>query len=113
MAPPQLRGLLRRQILRDMTVGFALASIAAAAWWFGVARPRQIKYEEFYKNYDANAVAATMTASFEEKGGYYLELLLSHIFTAFTLQKNEHLFHSIPQREMFSAQLLVLDTQYS
>ncbi len=70
MAPPQLRGLLRRQIMRDITVGFALASISAAGWWFGVARSRQIKYEEFYRNYDANAVAQSMIASFEEKGGF-------------------------------------------
>ena len=69
MAPPQLRGLLRRQIIRDLAVAFALGSIGAAGWWFGIARPRQIKYEEFYRNYDANAVAASVTPSFEEKGG--------------------------------------------
>lgn len=69
MAPPQLRGMLKRQLMRDITVGFTLSFIGAAAWWFGVARPRQLKYEEFYRNYDAQAVAESMTASFEEKGG--------------------------------------------
>ena len=68
MAPPQLRGMLRRQIVRDIAVGVLLAFTGGAAWWFGVARPRQLKYEEFYRNYDAEAVAKSMTASFEEKG---------------------------------------------
>ena len=68
--PPQLRGMLGRQIMRDIPLGFTLAFAGAAAWWFGIAQPRQRKYEEFYKNYDAQAVAASMTASFEEKSGH-------------------------------------------
>ena len=72
MAPPQLRGMLRRQIMRDIAVAFTLAFSGGAAWWFGVAMPRQRKYEEFYRNYDAQAVAAKMTASFEEQGGHQL-----------------------------------------
>ena len=69
MAPPVMRGMLRRQIMRDLAIGFTLALTAGAGWWFGVAQPRQRKYVEFYANYDAEAVAASMTASFEEKGG--------------------------------------------
>lgn len=69
MAPPQLRGMLKRQIMRDIAVAFTLAFAGGAVWWFGVAKPRQQKYEDFYKNYDAKAVAESMTASFEEKGG--------------------------------------------
>lgn len=72
MAPPQLRGMLRRQIMRDIATAFLVGCAGSAAWWFGIARPRQRKFEEFYKNYDANAVAASMTASFEEKGGWAL-----------------------------------------
>lgn len=68
MAPPQLRGLLRRQIMRDIAVAFTLGFASGAAWWFGIAKPRRLKYEEFYKNYDANAVAESMTASFEQGG---------------------------------------------
>lgn len=68
MAPPQLRGMLRRQIMRDMVTAGLVGFIGGAVWWFGIAKPRHRKYEEFYKNYDANAVAAKMTASFEEKG---------------------------------------------
>lgn len=56
--------------MRDIAVGFTLSFAGAAAWWFGVALPRRRKYEEFYKNYDAQAVAESMTASFEEKGGF-------------------------------------------
>lgn len=70
MAPPQLRGMLKRQIMKDIAVGFALSFMGAGAWWFGVALPRRRKYEDFYKNYDAQAVAESMTASFEEKGGF-------------------------------------------
>ncbi len=70
MAPPQLRGMLKRQIVRDIAAAFALGFAGGAVWWFGVVKPRQRKYEEFYRNYDAQAVAESMTASFEEKGGF-------------------------------------------
>lgn len=70
MAPPQLRGMLQKQIMRDIAVALTLGVSGAAAWWFGVAKPRQNKYYEFYKNYDAQADAESMTASFEEKGGF-------------------------------------------
>ena len=66
MAPPQLRGLLKKQIMRDIAVAFTLAFSAGGAWWFGVAKPRRVRYEEFYRNYDAEAVANSMTASFEK-----------------------------------------------
>lgn len=69
MAAPQLRGMLKKQIMRDIITAGLVGFTAGAVWWFGIARPRHQKYEEFYRNYDANAVAATMTASFEEKGG--------------------------------------------
>ncbi len=62
--PPQLRGMVRRAARRDIIVGFIVGFSAGAVWWFGIARPRRLKYEEFYRNYDANAVAETMTASF-------------------------------------------------
>lgn len=69
MAPPQLRGMLRKIIMRDLAIGVFLAFSGGAVWWFGVAKPRRLKYEEFYKDYDANAVAESMTASFEEEEG--------------------------------------------
>lgn len=58
--------------MRDILVGTTLGWLVGAAWWFGVALPRRKKYEEFYRNYDAKAVAAATKASFEE-GGHYLE----------------------------------------
>ena len=69
MAPPQLRGLLRKQIMRDLATGFTLSFVGASVWWFGLARPQCMSYVDFYSNYDAKAVAASMTASFERKGG--------------------------------------------
>lgn len=66
MAPPQLRGFLRRQLYRDIVTAITLGWVAGAGWWFGVAIPRRKQYEDFYRNYDANAVAESMKASFEE-----------------------------------------------
>lgn len=66
MAPPQLRGLLRRQLYRDIVTAVTLGWVAGAGWWFGIAIPRRKQYEDFYRNYDANAVAESMKASFEE-----------------------------------------------
>ena len=68
MAPPKLRGLLKRQIGRDLVTAVTLGWIAGMGWWFGVAVPRRQRYEAFYKNYDAKAVAESMKASFEEGG---------------------------------------------
>ena len=64
--PVQLRGALKRQVLRDVVTALTLGWIAGAGWWFGVAQPRRTTYENFYRNYDAKAVAASMKASFEE-----------------------------------------------
>ena len=52
--------------MRDIVTAVTLGWIAGAGWWFGVAQPRRTTYENFYKNYDAKAVAASMKASFEE-----------------------------------------------
>ena len=65
--PPQLRGLLRRQLGRDLAIGVTLSWVAGAAFWFGIAAPRRKVYEDFYRNYDAKAVAASMKASFEHE----------------------------------------------
>lgn len=63
-----MRGMLKRKIMRDILIGVTLGWIAGAAWWFGHALPRRRRYEEFYRQYDAKAVAASMKASFE--GGH-------------------------------------------
>lgn len=66
MAAVQLRGLLRKQVMRDILTAVTLGWAVGAVWWFGVAQPRRKVYEDFYRNYDAKAVAANTKASFEE-----------------------------------------------
>lgn len=66
MAAVQLRGLLRKQIIRDILTAVTLGWAAGAVWWFSVAQPRRKVYEDFYRNYDAKAVAASTKASFEK-----------------------------------------------
>ena len=65
MAAFQMRGLLLSSVKRDLAMGSAVSLIAGAAWWFGIVIPRRKRYDEFYRNYDAKAVAASMKASWE------------------------------------------------
>lgn len=71
---PQLRGLLRRKLAREILVSLGLGLAAGAVYWYALVLPRRRVYEEFYRNYDAKAVADSMTASFEE-GGRLLDML--------------------------------------
>ena len=52
--------------MRDIFTAVTLGWAAGAVWWFSVAQPRRKTYEDFYRNYDAKAVAASTKASFEE-----------------------------------------------
>lgn len=61
------RGLLKKTLIRHVAIASFLAVSTSAFWWFRVAVPRVKRYEDFYANYDAEAVAATMTPSWEEK----------------------------------------------
>ena len=61
------RGLLKRTLIRHVAIGAFLATAAGAFWWFSVVVPRVKRYEDFYANYDAEAVAASLTPSWEEK----------------------------------------------
>lgn len=70
-----MRGMLKRRIMRDILIGVTAGWFVGAAWWFGVALPRRRKYEEFYRNYDAEAIEEATKASFEE-GEHYLEYTL-------------------------------------
>ncbi len=63
---PQLRGLLQSSIKKDLAAAFFISMAAGAGWWFAVVVPRRQKYQAFYKDYDAKAVAASMKASWEE-----------------------------------------------
>ena len=71
-----MRGMLKKKIMRDIFTGVTLGWFVGAAWWFGVALPRRRRYEEFYRNYDDEAVSKVLKASFEE-GEHYLELYTS------------------------------------
>ena len=65
---PQLRGLLRRKLGREILTALGLGVVAGAGYWYALVLPRRRRYEDFYRNYDAKAVADSMTASFEEGG---------------------------------------------
>ena len=65
---PQLRGLLRRKLSREILIALGLGLVAGAGYWYALVLPRRRTYEDFYRNYDARAVAESMTASFEEGG---------------------------------------------
>lgn len=70
---PQLRNLLRRKLSREILTALGLGLAAGAIYWYSLVLPRRRRYEEFYRNYDAKAVADSMTASFEE-GGHLLDI---------------------------------------
>ena len=63
---PQLRGLLQRKLAREILTAVGLGLVAGAGYWYALVLPRRRRYEDFYRNYDAKAVAQSMTASFEE-----------------------------------------------
>ncbi len=70
--------------MRDLVTAMTLGWAAGAIWWFGVAQPRRTLYENFYKNYDAKAVAANMKASFEGKASllnWWHVFTTMHVFT--------------------------------
>ena len=67
---PQLRGLLKKKLAREILTSLGLGLVAGAGYWYAIVLPRRRRYEDFYRNYDAKAVAQSMTASFEEEGGH-------------------------------------------
>ncbi len=52
MTRPQLRGLLRRQTIRDVAYGSVFSFGIAAAYWFGFAVPRRKVYEDYYNTFN-------------------------------------------------------------
>jgi hypothetical protein len=46
---PQLRGLLKSQLIRDAPVAFIVAAGSTIAYKFFVADPRKEKYADFYE----------------------------------------------------------------
>lgn len=49
LAKPHLRGLLEKQIKKNLTIAIILSIGSGIAWKFGVCEPRKRRYAEFYK----------------------------------------------------------------
>ncbi|KAK2562396.1 Cytochrome c oxidase subunit 6C [Acropora cervicornis] len=65
MAPPVLRGFVQRQLRNAILRSIAIGTAGGFVWMYGYAEPKRRKYEEFYKNYDAEKVAKEMEAEME------------------------------------------------
>lgn len=59
---PQLRGLVQRRMMRDIGQAVGLAFVAGFAWRYFYAEPKRKKYENYYKNLDAEKEAKLMEA---------------------------------------------------
>nr|AID68561.1 mitochondrial cytochrome C oxidase subunit 6C [Cerebratulus lacteus] len=57
---PQLRGLLKSQLIRDAPVAFIVSAGATLAYKFLITDPRKEKYAEFYDDYDMNSTYENM-----------------------------------------------------
>ena len=56
-AKPQLRNLFRKEILRDILTACAIGIAGGVIFRYTIQLPRIQKYENFYKNYNANEEA--------------------------------------------------------
>lgn len=65
MAPPVLRGFVQRHLRNAIMRSIAIGTAGGFVWMYGYAEPKRRKYEEFYKNYDAEKVAKEMEAEME------------------------------------------------
>lgn len=65
MAPPVLRGFVQRHLRNAILRSIAIGTAGGVVWMYGYAEPKRKKYEEFYKNYDAEKVAKEMEAEME------------------------------------------------
>ncbi|XP_068247168.1 cytochrome c oxidase subunit 6C-1 [Palaemon carinicauda] len=52
-AKPLMRGLLTNQIKRNLAISGVLCVLTFTGYKYGVEKPRQQRYADFYKNYDA------------------------------------------------------------
>ena len=65
MAPPILRGFVQRHLRNAIVRSITIGMVGGAIWKFAYADPKRKRYEEFYKNYDAEKVAKEMEADKE------------------------------------------------
>lgn len=72
--------------MRSMVIGM----VGGCVWRYGYAIPKRQKYEEFYKNYDAEKVAKEMEAEMEpldqEVWFLYCEVEKLAVINAFNLK---------------------------
>ena len=59
---PQLRGIVHRKMMGDIAQAIGIALAAGLAWRFSYAEPKKKKYENYYKNLDAEKEAKLMEA---------------------------------------------------
>ncbi|KAK2182654.1 hypothetical protein NP493_342g01020 [Ridgeia piscesae] len=52
LAKPQLRGLLKSRLKTHFVLGLLFCSTTTGSFYFGVRKPRERKYKEFYRNLD-------------------------------------------------------------
>lgn len=59
---PQLRGLVQRSMMKDIGQAVGFAFVVGLAWRYLYAEPKRKKYENYYKNLDAEKEAKIMEA---------------------------------------------------
>ena len=59
---PALRNILQRKVTSTIAIGLAIGLVSAVTWKYAHADPKQARYAEFYKNYDADAEAKALEA---------------------------------------------------
>ncbi|KAI0227358.1 hypothetical protein LSAT2_022187, partial [Lamellibrachia satsuma] len=52
LAKPQLRGLLQSRLKRQFVYGVLFCSTTTGGFYFGIRKPREKKYKDFYRNLD-------------------------------------------------------------
>merc|ERR1712142_174525 len=65
---PNLRNLLQRKVVTQISTGIGLGIVSAVAWKVGYADPKRRKYEAYYKDFDADAEARKMEARLAAAG---------------------------------------------
>lgn len=65
--PLNMKGRLFGQLKKDLALGVLFLSAIGGSWWYFVGLRNIRGYREFYKDYDAEAVAATITPSWQQE----------------------------------------------
>merc|ERR1711990_641306 len=65
---PQLRGLLQKQLFKDLYTALAIGLVAGAAWRYGYAEPKKNKMLAYYKDFDADKAAKELEEALAAAG---------------------------------------------